>query len=530
MSLKKRLAIIGCGSSGLITLKMATDFLPDWEIVCFEKTDSIVGCWGNPHPDFVSTSTKFTTQFACFPKFDANVVDDAGRSRSEFFQNDQYGQYLESFADHFNLREHISLGTFVEQLTHEGDAWSLTVDGEAKRYDAVVVCTGLAAKAKSIDCDVTQLPAAELSHPDGLGHIKNQKIVVVGGGESAVDYADRLAKPELNNELLLSLHSGIRVSPRYHPVRGVPSDFLRNRLMLSVHPDIRNYLGQIFVELRIKYERRFRKLFPGNHSSTADESESHRQLRKEWTMRLTAAAKDDLFNMFHNKSDDFLNNVGKGRIRIVGSPTDNSWTSFEAFEADERESISFDPDLVVPGIGFESTLGSLTNDTCSIQDFFLGCCHAKHDNLFAVGFARPIIGNIPTISEMQARLVCSLIAQTTKRPRNIEHLHDVDRQKSAQRFSKLNLNAVYPVEMFPYCDRIAKLMGLRIGPGFFESPLRWWQTKTTPATTMHYFEEVKDVRKRLETSSRHMPWMLVSYILLMKPVDWLWKLWCRVKS
>ena len=166
----------------------------------------------------------------------------------------------------------------------------------------------------------------------------------------------------------------------------------------------------------------------------------------------------------------------------------------------------------------------------AVDDFFLGCCHAKHDGLFTIGFARPIIGNIPTISEMQARLVCSLIAQTTKRPENIEQLQDTDRQKSAQRFSKLNLSAVYPVEMFPYCDRIAKLMGLGIGPGFFESPLRWWQTKTTPATTMHYFEEEKDVRKRLETSSRHMPWMLVSFILLMKPVDWLWKLWCRLKS
>ena len=47
--------------------------------------------------------------------------------------------------------------------------------------------------------------------------LKNKSIVVIGGGESAVDYANRLAQPELNNEVYLSLHSGIRVSPRYHP-------------------------------------------------------------------------------------------------------------------------------------------------------------------------------------------------------------------------------------------------------------------------------------------------------------------------
>ena len=138
--------------------------------------------------------------------------------------------------------------------------------------------------------------------------------------------------------------------------------------MLSVHPDIRNYLGQVFVELRIKYEQQFRKLFPGNHSETY-ELESERKLRKEWTMRLTAAAKDNLFNMFHNKSDEFLNNVGKGRIRIVGPPKDHSWKRFEAFGDVEGDSIPFDADLVVPGIGFQSTLDSLTGEKFPVDDF-----------------------------------------------------------------------------------------------------------------------------------------------------------------
>ena len=77
----KRLAIIGCGSSGLITLKLAIDSLPDWEIRCFEKSGSIVGCWGKPHPSFVSTSTKFTTQFACHAQHDATVNGDGSESR-----------------------------------------------------------------------------------------------------------------------------------------------------------------------------------------------------------------------------------------------------------------------------------------------------------------------------------------------------------------------------------------------------------------------------------------------------------------
>ena len=98
---RKRLAIIGCGSSGLITLKYALEFLPEWEVICFEQSDSITGCWGNPYPGFVSTSTKYTTQFACFPICGATMSAEGAQSREEFFQNDEYGQYLTAFARQF---------------------------------------------------------------------------------------------------------------------------------------------------------------------------------------------------------------------------------------------------------------------------------------------------------------------------------------------------------------------------------------------------------------------------------------------
>ena len=517
-----RLAIIGCGSSGLVTLKTALDTLPDWEIVCFEKSDSIVGCWGNPYPGFVSTSTKYTTQFACFPICDASVVDDAGKGRHEFFRDDEYGQYLESFADQFGLCEHIQLNSHVEELKRVGESWQLIVDGQSLTFDAVVICTGLAAKPKRIDCEIEQLSAAQLNHPDGLSHITQKKIVVVGGGESAVDYANRLANADLGNEVLLSLHSGVRVSPRYHPVRGVPSDFLRNRLMLSVDPDIRNGLGQIFVELRIKYESLFRRLFPGQPEAP-QESDANSKRRKEWTLRLTVAAKDDLFSMFHNKSDDFLEAVGDQRIRIVGGPTDGSWSQFSPFADESDAPVDFLPDLIVPGIGFESTIGKLAQDQISLPQFYLGCCHVEHPDLFLVGFARPIIGNIPTISEMQSRLVCGLIAKEIKRPANIQQLQEADHRRRSVRYSKLNLDLVFPVEMFPYCDRLASLMGRKAGRSFVSSPSAWWQTLVSPATTLHYVSETNE--KPPADSTRYMPATLVAFILFMKPVDWIWKVW-----
>lgn len=270
---QKRLAIIGGGSSGLITLKSALEALPDWEIVCFEKSDRIIGVWGNPFPGFLSTSTKYTTQFACFPVYEATTDSNGKASREEFFRDDEYGRYLEQFADAFQLRPHIRLRHSVREIrrSETGTTWQMTVCHDAddgretiETFDQVIVCTGLTAEPKRIDCGIPCLTVADLHGREGLAKFHNRRIVVMGGGESAVDYACRLARPELENQVYLSLRSGIRVSPRYHPIRGVPSDFLRNRLMLSIHEDLRNRIGQRFVEWRIKYQERFERIFPPN--------------------------------------------------------------------------------------------------------------------------------------------------------------------------------------------------------------------------------------------------------------------------
>ena len=154
---QKRLAIVGGGSSGLITLKLALDELKDWDIVCFEKSGCITGCWGRPYPGFVSTSTKYTTQFASYPLFSATVNPDGGQSREEFFREGEYGQYLEQFAEKFGLRKHIELNTTVEQVKRgvEGCGWDLSIRGtghetaQSVHFDAVVLCTGFGCTAET---------------------------------------------------------------------------------------------------------------------------------------------------------------------------------------------------------------------------------------------------------------------------------------------------------------------------------------------------------------------------------------------
>lgn len=549
---RKRLAIVGAGSSGLIMLYRAKQELSDWEIIVYEKSGTILGCWGKPYPGFVSTSTKFTTQFACFPKFDAAVVPDGGTSRSEFFREGEYGEYLESFADEFQLKSSIQFYTSVEKVIWEESkqAWVLqvvrkdanenVVERAVESFDAVVLCTGLAAQPKEVSIEKPCLSLAELNHTECGVRVRDSRVVVMGGGESAVDHACRLAREDLNNEVFLSLQSGIRVSPRYHPIRGVPSDFLRNRLMLSINERMRNWIGQRFVELRILYEDRFRKLFPESktarsvnklpaesHDSEVAES-SKQELKKQWAYRLTKSAKDDLFNMFHNKSDDFLDLVSNRRIRIVGIPVDSKGCDFYEFQSSDR--IPVNPDWIVPSIGYRSNIESLTNGLVRMEDFYLGCVSLKFPNLFLVGFARPIIGNIPSISEVHATYIARLLSKRVCLPTDVGREHLEDRQRLQSRFSKLNLDAIYPVEMFPYCDELARRMGLTPTLKSMRSLDAWIRYQLAPATTLQYYGDNPKSQEAVKELPIYMPPLLIVLLLMLKPIDWILRGWWYISK
>jgi len=479
------IAVIGAGSSGLVTLRELTRHLPHARIACFEKGNSVIGCWGRPYQGFVSTSTKYTTQFASFVRYDPV----AGHGYEEFFRDGEYGDYLEAFAEHYDLRRFIRFHCDVRRIRRGREGWLVEFDEAGNRkeeaFSHVIVCTGVAERPRTIDSCIETLQSI-----GDVSGVKGKTVVVIGGGESAADVANRLAEPKLGNRVHLSLRHGIRVSPRYHPIRGVPSDFLRNRLLLSIDRDLRNAIGQRFVEARIRYIEVFHRLFPGKRS--ADERAARiSERRREWDLRLTKAAKDQLFNVFHNKSDGFLDAVGEGRIEIIGPPLDEHFVRYQAFGMPGSE-VEVQPDLIVPMLGYESRLRDLFGGEVEVPDFYLGSIHARYEDLFLVGFARPIIGNIPSISEQQAKLIARMIAGKVARPSDIADRHQRDRARLQEVFPTINREVLYPVEMFPYCDALAGLMGTYPSLRKVKSFRRWLKIKLSPATTLHYLDEDHD--------------------------------------
>ena len=511
-----KIAVIGAGSSGLITLKYLLEAYPGTDVVCFEKSHSVRGCWGNQRPDFVSTSTKYTTQFSCFRKWSPEAAPE--QNFAEFYRGAEFGDYLEAFASHFHLKERIRFGVELQHLSGRDGNWTLllTENGKEERlsFDAVFLCTGLANQKASFDSK--GIPITE----DFEG-VRDATVVVVGGGESAADVANTLAKREKDNTVYLSLRSGIRVSPRYHPIRGVPSDYLRNRLLLSFDKGLRNWVGEHFVTFRIRFDRLLAKWFP-HQRANSNPDEQARAIRREWDLKLKAQAKGGLFNVFHNKSDDFLDAVAEKRLQIIGPPIDEGWIDY--YDFNRATTLHLSPDLLVWSAGYHSRLTDLSGGVIRLQDFYLGCIHTEMPNLFLIGFARPIIGNIPSISEMQARYTVGVLRGKYKLRTTWKEKQDEAWESLCAEYPSINTENVYPVEQFPYCDLLAQEMGILPTLANVGSLRTWLNIMLTPASTTHYVDQYFE-RQSIDRQQVYMPGILVAFLGLARlcgfPLRWI---------
>jgi hypothetical protein len=221
----------------------------------------------------------------------------------------------------------------------------------------------------------------------------------------------------------------------------------------------------------------------GNYEAETE----HDRARAFWDHALTARAKGSLFDIFHTKSDGFLDDVAAARISIVGSPADESLKNYHNFLGDGVTEVN--PDLVCPAVGYRSKLAALSAGKIRVEDFFLGCVHRKHENLFLLGFSRPVIGNIPTIAEMQAKYISRILSGQCSRPSGLEELYSRARTEVARNFPELDRESIHPVEMIPYCDRLSRLMGTFPTPKSLKSWRLWIRVMLAPVSTEHYVDE-----------------------------------------
>lgn len=473
---KKRICIIGAGPAGLINLATLVNDLDmsEWEILLYERSDRFGGAWAWQDSAFMSTSTKYATQFASFVKFS---TDDG------FFRGEEYGEYLTEFVKAKGIEDYIHYNSEVTHCQRTESGWSIAVNnGEAEAFDYMILCSGLANRPKQQLDYMANLTELESKTED----LEGKTILIVGGGESAIDMAARYAE---KNKIVFSLKTGIRLSPRVHPIRGVPSDYLRNELMLRIKETWRNFIGGKFVKFVKTFYTKIQKLTAPEDkvAHTTDEGK-----RRSIELELFNNAKDELYNQFHTKNDDFLKYPHN--VEIWGKVTDFNGGTLKLMSLSTDETTEVTPDYYVNGIGYLSNMDYL-GEGIQVADFVYAVVHKSDPTVFLGGFARPVIGNIPTICELQARWISDIIQNKVPRPTMAEW--EADRASQQRKYPTINTDAVYPTDMYPYCETL----GHRLRPA---SSYKSFKMLVTPYSTLRYFPTEENV-SLIENSPVFMP-------------------------
>lgn len=197
-----KVAVIGAGAAGLISIKHSLDYGCD--VTAFEQSDRIGGTW--VYSENVGTNkfgievhssmyknlfTNLPIEMMCYPN------EPFPENDKSFVSSEVILSYYESFADKYNLRDHVKFEVQVLRVRPIADgSWEVVVrnlpTNEYKTYifEALLICTGHfnygfipSYEGKTV-FQGKQIHSHDYRSPEMF---ENEKILVIGGNFSAVD-------------------------------------------------------------------------------------------------------------------------------------------------------------------------------------------------------------------------------------------------------------------------------------------------------------------------------------------------------
>ncbi|VFV34283.1 dimethylaniline monooxygenase [Lynx pardinus] len=266
----RRVAVIGAGVSGLSSIKCCLD--EDLEPTCFERSNDIGGLW-----KFTETSKDGMTRV--YRSLVTNVCKEMSCYSDFPFQEDypnymnqgKFWDYLQEFAEHFDLLKYIRFRTTVCSVTKRPDfsetgQWEVVTETEGKQdrgvFDAVMVCTGhflnphlpLESFPGIHKFKGQILHSQEYKSPEGF---QGKRVLVIGLGNTGGDVAVELSRTAA--QVLLSTRTGAWVIHRCSN-GGYPYNMVITRRYL-------NFMAQVLPSCVLNWiqERQMNKRF--NHEN-----------------------------------------------------------------------------------------------------------------------------------------------------------------------------------------------------------------------------------------------------------------------
>ncbi len=425
---KKSVVVVGAGPSGLAALKEMREAGHD--AVALEKAPGIGGVFGvsydapGSYENLYLTISNMFMAFSDFPPLDL---------RLKYSSREEYGAYLEAYADAFQLRPHIRLRTEVLAAVHEGGRWRITArqgggEVEVLEADALLVATGSNHLPKRIPLDGFTgevLHSADFKSPRAFA---GKHVLVVGSGESAFDIAADLAS--VADKTSVWSRSPITPAPRF--VNDIWADPNHDELV-TMQEEARWSREKVSDFLESMTASRMANVAPLWAYSTIRHAifaalkgaTPMSKVLSAWNRQ--AVRMDPLRGDQHTvptKNARLCTEAAKGRVHVViaknavfsGRDVAFSEVSYDASGAEvfdvPREASLQGVDVVIQCTGYRTDFAWLNAPGVdwNPRTWFKHCFPAGWgDKLMFLGWARPHQGGIPPCAELLSRYIGMLL-------------------------------------------------------------------------------------------------------------------------
>ncbi|MCL1593615.1 MAG: NAD(P)-binding domain-containing protein [Actinomycetia bacterium] len=379
MKKQASVCVVGAGLSGLTSIKKLLD--QGHTVTCFEIGSDLGGNWRYDNDNgrsaayaslHIDTSKK-RFEFEDFP---------APKQWDPYLHHTQVLEYLESYAETFELRHTIRFRHKVMSIRRDDDRWLVEVTdidsggSSSDVYDAVVVASGhhwdMNMPEHQGDFEGEVLHAQDYRTPD---RFIGKNVVVVGLGNTGADIACELSWHA--TAVTLAARSGAHVLPRY--VLGRPLDTLSSRTSSKLPLAVQRVL--------------YRSLLAVTRGSQ--------------TSYGVPTPDGPLLSEHPTVSQDLLRLVKDGQITVLGdvsrfTETDVVFVNGESVPAD----------VVIYATGYNISFPFLPEELIEVRDnrvdLYNMVVPVDLPGLYFVGLIQPV-GALPPLAEQQARWVAQLV-------------------------------------------------------------------------------------------------------------------------
>ncbi|XP_053462628.1 flavin-containing monooxygenase 2 [Nycticebus coucang] len=449
----KKVAVIGAGVSGLISLKCCVD--EGLEPTCFERTEDIGGLWrfkenveDGRASIYQSVITNTSKEMSCFSDFPMP------KDFPNFLHNSKLMEYFRIFAENFDLLKYIQFQTTVLSVKKCPDfpssgQWKVVTQSHGKEqsaiFDAVMVCSGhhilphipLKSFPGITKFKGQYFHSRQYKHPDGF---EGKRILVIGTGNSASDIAVELSKKAA--QVFISTRHGAWVMSRISE-DGYPWDLVFHTRFKSM---LRNILPRTIVKWMMKEQ--MNKWF--NHENYGLEPQN-KYLMKEPVL-----------------NDDLPSRLLYGAIKVKSRVKELTETS----AIFEDETVEEDIDVIVFATGYtfsfpflEDSLVKVENNMVSLYKYIFPP-HLKKSTLACIGLIQPLGSIFPTV-ELQARWVTRIFKGLCSLPSEDTMMADIiERTKKKIDLFGESLSQILQTNYVDYLDELALEIGAKPSFGF----------------------------------------------------------------